>query len=214
MRTHARDLCVVLPGCVARRSEARAVVRPTVNGEAYVLKQHVLNSMRVSAYECAVFSSNRDVDELQVVRPPDRIPRPPWFRGDGDRLAVPPPSRGVVPGLDVDVAPRYVVDVPAGPLLNRQPRIGVEDRDVVEEDVAHLRVRIAAELDRVGLAADGAVVHVEAPQRPECLGRLGTDAVVCDVDNAVTDGHVHAGVWVNAVVVWKSRVPADGDPIN
>ena len=97
----------------------------------------------------------------------------PWGVGYREPLAVaPPPWRGVA-RFDAYIAPRHVDDVALAPLLDRHPAVAVPNGHVIEDDVLHQSVRVGAELDGMGMAPDGRIVHIEAHQGAHPRVRLG-----------------------------------------
>ena len=158
-----RFICADLRRCVARHiAPGRAVVRRGRNRDMNVLERDVSDSWAGKTGEQpAVLARGGDVHKTHVVNISNRVTIPSRCVGDLQPATVAPPSWCFVASLHHDVRPCYVVDITLRPLLQREPAIGVPDRNIVEDNVAHLRVGVAPEFDRMRVASNRHVLDVQ-----------------------------------------------------
>ena len=84
------------------------------------------------------------------------------------------------------------------------------DLNVIKQHVRHLRVGVAAKLDRVTLAPDTHTAHGQVQEGPQGERRFGANAVVRDVHVAVANCDVRARLRVDAVIVGVPPVAVHG----
>src|SRR5260370_13564534 len=115
------------------------ILRPPVDRDIDVLKQHVLNGLISPPINSDTgFPSSANVAQANVTQPAYLAILGPRPRSDGDRFTPSPPARRVMLSTYFDISELYIFDVPRLPMRNRRPPSTGNDLATLKQDLRHV----------------------------------------------------------------------------